>query len=344
MRVISSQPTSTTIITSSDLSPDFVSAIPATRRTPLSIHRGIQETFGDDDLTFMGPILCASHDQSPSQYTHIWDNDVYKSALGPAIAGADSATNSSVTAIRPDGGIGNSGAVRSARTRFRPSYAVARAASPLLLGHQQGGGGLPSTQISTGYRGNMAASSYKDDSGIPEHNTAVWIRNIPPNITLGEVFSTIRTGAVHCLVLNPPTGRHYTCAAKLAFQSRVAAVAFMDQAHSKEGIVIGGRRLIVGPNRVTYPENHHGSRVVNIYCYHGQGSITYFEEYFRSLFKYELEVARQLDSSVPGAIILQFSFSSVRCQAAWAVDAINREPLFEGIFTAVYGKDPCTGI
>lgn len=344
VRAFSTQPRSTTAFTPVYPSPDSVVAVSAARRRRVSIYRIIAENFGDDNPMFMGPHLCAPQDHDPLHETHILGSNLYKSNLEAAITSACPNTEAYVPIIDPVGPVVKGNAVRSKNTRFRPSYAVAGAASQLFLKCQGDGGDVASTRTSTGYRGNTAASSYRDNSIEPEHNSAVWIQNMPPNVTLGEVFGTIRTGAVHCLVLNPPTGKHHTCAAKLAFQSRIAAVEFIEQAKSTRGIVIGGRRLIVQSNRVRYPENQRGSRVVNIYCYRGQGSILFFEQYFQRHFRYELEVARQLNSSIPGVMILEFSFSSVRCQAAWAVDAINREPLFEGIFVAAYGRDPCAGI
>lgn len=69
------------------------------------------------------------------------------------------------------------------------------------------------------WKGDVSSRSFLAQApGLPDHeNCALWLENIPIEVTHTDIFNVIHTGAVNCLHLNSPDDKHPEQAAKIAF-------------------------------------------------------------------------------------------------------------------------------
>lgn len=197
-------------------------------------------------------------------------------------------------------------------------------------------------QVPTHYLGDLNIPSNRS-ADIPLHeNCALWITGLPANVNHHHLLGAIRgVGKVHTTVINPPFGHYTTSAAKLVFFEREQAEKLVWLIQSRRFIVMGKKILKVRWNKIKsarhpHPEN---SRVIRITGPEQLMDFDFFEDFFKSHFTYELDCKGIVPCSNPGSVSHEWHFGSLRCQAASAKTAIERE--LKGIFTVEWATDPC---
>jgi len=195
------------------------------------------------------------------------------------------------------------------------------------------------------YLGSRSSSSKaREVQGLPDHeNCALFLTNIPVEATLQELFSTIKTGAVFCLHVNPPNSVHKTNAAKLAFMIPQAAAAFLAQINSINGIVLHGHRIQGRFNRNGYArnENPFQSRVLSLEGPTPMMTLEYWTSRFAEFSEFELECYRLYPSQNTGLRKMEFRFARIDGQAQTCLQAIVYDPTLTGVVHVKYGTDPC---
>jgi hypothetical protein len=197
---------------------------------------------------------------------------------------------------------------------------------------------------SPNYRGDHTRANNRP-AQIPEHeNCSVFITGLPPQVTYRELLGSIwDTGRVRATVINLPTDRHQTAAAKVTFFTAAAARIFISRANI-QCFTVGGCLTRVRPDRnrvaeATDPAHH--TRCIMIT---GPREIVNVENlcaYFSAHFVYEID---EITPVVLGHVInmLEFRFGSYRCQAQWAWRNLREDPYFQrhGVDVS-FNRDPC---
>jgi hypothetical protein len=178
---------------------------------------------------------------------------------------------------------------------------------------------------------------------IPDDmNCALWVMGLPPNVTHTTILAAIRhVGKVYSTVINPPTGRHFCAAAKIVFFERCQAEKLFDLIYFGHFFVMGRQVLEVRWNKVkssAYP-HWHQSRAIRITGPAHLMDFQFFEVFFKARFTYDLDHTAVVPCSTPGMASHVWYFGSLRCQAASARLAIERE--LRGIFEVHWADDPC---
>jgi hypothetical protein len=160
---------------------------------------------------------------------------------------------------------------------------------------------------------------------------------------LHEIFSVIKTGAVFCLHINPPTDIHRTKAAKLAFMTPEAAAAFLGQINSAYGVILRGQRIRGRYNRNGYIRNEYNwqSRVLLLEGPTPMMTLEYWTSRFAVFSEFELECYSLSPSSVNGRSKMEFRFARIDGQAQTCLQCIRLDPTLAGIMHVRYGPDPC---
>lgn len=223
---------------------------------------------------------------------------------------------------------------------FRPSNSLLRQHSLLEAGETQ----VSAEQYgcSTNYRGDITIAKNRSAEIADSQNCAVWILGLPENVTHTELLGAIRNvGKVYCAVINPPTGQHQTSAAKIVFFERHQAESFMALALNGHLQVMGREIRHVRWNKIKsarypYTEN---SRVIHVTGPRHLMDFKFFEGFFTRLFEYQLEGKQEVECAVSGMVTHEWRFGSLRCQAASAKTAIERE--LRGVFAVEWARDPC---
>lgn len=195
------------------------------------------------------------------------------------------------------------------------------------------------------YLGSRSSSSNaREVLGLPDHeNCALFLTHIPVEATLHELFSTIKTGAVFCLHINPPTSVHQTKAAKLAFMIPQAAAAFLAQINSINGVVLHGHRIRGRFNRNGYVRNEktYQSRVLSLEGPTPMMILGYWTSRFAEFSEFELECYRLYPSRSAGLRKMEFRFARIDGQAQTCLQTIVHDPTLTGVVYVKYGIDPC---
>jgi len=225
---------------------------------------------------------------------------------------------------------------------FNPSYSVLQ-----KLGQdrpQAISGSLPENACSgpSNYQGDITARG-NQSADIPDNeNCSLWILGLPGNVTHNEFLGAIRNvGKVYTCFINRPTANFDTAAAKLVFFTRSQAEKLMSMMKNGEILVMGKSITKVRWNKIkrgayTHPDD---SRTIRITGPAHLMDFGYFEMFFNLRFTYELDQRCEIPCAEPDKITHEWRFGSLRCQAAAAKMAIERE--LWNIFEVSWGPDPC---
>ncbi|KAI1181639.1 hypothetical protein F5B17DRAFT_257726 [Nemania serpens] len=120
--------------------------------------------------------------------------------------------------------------------------------------------------VSPNYSGNLDLVANRSANIPDELNTAVWIENLPPNLTHKMLLDSVRNcGKVYATVINGPAQQHTTSASKLVFFDVAGAQNLLRQA--REGtFIVDGYVPDVRHNRIKSEAKRPGphSRVLHI--------------------------------------------------------------------------------
>ncbi|KAI1162059.1 hypothetical protein F5B18DRAFT_410713 [Nemania serpens] len=208
--------------------------------------------------------------------------------------------------------------------------------------------------VSPNYLGDPDLTANRSANIPDELNTAVWITNLPPNLTHKMLLDSVRNcGKVYATVINRPEQLHTTAASKLVFFDVAGAKNLLRQA--REGTFIVGEYVPqVRHNRIKTEARppSPNSRVLHI-----EGP-TYLvnEKRLADLFREDRitwqneEVLTLLRNE--RVTRLEWRFGSYRCQAESArrlIDQVKKQgyrttpdeyPLWQNV-TVQFGVDPC---
>jgi hypothetical protein len=194
--------------------------------------------------------------------------------------------------------------------------------------------------FSANYQGEI--SDKNRSANIPANrNCALFIKGLPPTLTVTQLLGAIRNiGRVYQTHINPPAGRHRTCAAKLIFFERRAAEAFM--ARFAQGFQIPGypgHTAQVAWNRVLTGETF--DQVTRVLLISGPRDIVHpfrLTEYFRTKIYFDIDEVFEFGEG--NRYYVEYRFGSYRAQAELARMALLREMANRGVQVR-FGLDPC---
>lgn len=122
--------------------------------------------------------------------------------------------------------------------------------------------------IDPNYHGEFNEKSIEDRFIPEDENTAVFVKYIDPSVSDEEIFAAIQEGGVYSFCKKDPKPPKFPyCGATLAFNTRTAAIHFLDRSNNS-GIFLGGRRVEVVPSfipcRGLELDKSHQTRVLKI--------------------------------------------------------------------------------
>jgi hypothetical protein len=192
------------------------------------------------------------------------------------------------------------------------------------------------------YRGDPTVERNRSANIPDEENCAVWVWGLPGHVTYTALLHSIRgIGKIYAVVINPPNGSIRTSAAKIVFFRRSQAERLFDRIERGLFVVMGKAVHRVAWNKIKtggYPHLSH-SRAIRIIGPANLMDFDFFEDFFLHKFEYDLDRRGVVHCDRPGLVSHEWHFGSLRCQAASAKTAIERE--FEGIFEVEWAIDPC---
>lgn len=230
------------------------------------------------------------------------------------------------------------------RKKFRPSHTALleqglapdlktqRAAlSQELIGH-------------TNYAGDITNERNRS-ANIPDNqNCSLWVLGLPANVTYTHLLGAIRNvGKIYATVINAPSGKHTTAAAKVVLFNRAEAERLKYLGESGKFIVMNHVIRDIRWNKIKvpahiYPEE---SRVVKITGEERFMDVAILQELFRRRFTYDIDKILEVHCPFKGYRSQEWHFGSLRCQALNAYLFINRE--LDGTYMVEYAPDPCQG-
>ena len=200
------------------------------------------------------------------------------------------------------------------------------------------------SDCSQNYQGDITIASNRSADIPDSQNCAVWIMGLPANVTHKELLGAIRgVGQIYATVINSPLDRYAFCAAKIVFFERYQAEKLMAKILHEGSFYVMGRQIRnIRWNKIKSARYHNPlhSRVIRITGPREFMNFETFEAFFNGRFTYELEARQEIKCTNPGMGTHEWRFGSLRCQAAWAIAAIERE--LGDVFTAQWAVDPCS--
>ncbi|RDW79694.1 hypothetical protein BP6252_04332 [Coleophoma cylindrospora] len=196
--------------------------------------------------------------------------------------------------------------------------------------------------VSKNYEGDTTVPGNLSASVSDDQNCSLWILGLPATVTHHELLGAIKgVGKVFATVINPPTNGHPTAAAKIVFFTRASAerLAFL---------ITNGRFIVMGKvvsnvrwNKIKsapHPRPYE-SRSIRITGAAHLMDCEYLQDFFQRRFVYELDTFVEYSSHDGRQKSQEWHFGSLRCQAASAKLAIERE--MKDILTVEWIPDPC---
>lgn len=201
---------------------------------------------------------------------------------------------------------------------------------------------LPRTNFSERYLGQHTESNASANIS-EDYNCAIWVRNLPPNVSYRELLGSIKgAGRVWCSYINMPDYvKHHTAAAKVVFYRPESARAFL-QFVSTQHPEIRGFLVRADLNRIkSAPHSHieETSRVLIITGEDWFAEEIYLKEWFGQQCQFQTDqVVTHIKAH--GRAVIEFRFGSYRSQAEAGFKAltINRPRGFQKV---EFGDDPC---
>lgn len=198
-------------------------------------------------------------------------------------------------------------------------------------------------KFSTRYYGMHTEGNASADHLTNDQNCALWLRNLPPDVTHKELLHSIRgIGRIWCTYINQPDFVHHsTAAAKVAFFTPAAARRYLTHIESA-GPTIRGFRIKADYNRIKYPEKPVAGGLTRVLIITGSSWFVNPENlcrYFAQLFTFQVDEVIEL-VSMEGRSVVEFRFGSYRCQAQMGKMALDRQKP-QGLEVVEFGEDPC---
>ena len=198
-------------------------------------------------------------------------------------------------------------------------------------------------KFSSRYYGMHTEGNASADHLTNEQNCALWLRNLPPDVTHKELLQAIRgIGRIWCTYINlPDFVQHNTAAAKVAFFAPSAARRFLAHIESA-GPTIRGFRIKADYNRIKYPEKPMAGGLSRVLIVTGASwfvNPASLCKYFAELFTFQVDEVITL-VEMDGRAVVEFRFGSYRCQAQMGKMALERQRP-EGLEMVEFGEDPC---
>lgn len=200
-----------------------------------------------------------------------------------------------------------------------------------------------SLRFSPRYCGMHTENNASADNLPTQQNCALWLTNLPPDVTERELLSSIRNvGRIYATYINHPDYvAHQTAAAKLVFFAPEAAQRLLSHSLTN-AIFVRDYRIKVAPNRIKYARNSMDkgeSRVLIVTgseAFVNEKSLT---EYFGKRFAFQVDGVRMLIRA-NGRAVVEYKFGSYRCQAQMGMKALLLDRP-EGFEMVEFGLDPC---
>ncbi|KAF4472451.1 hypothetical protein FALBO_639 [Fusarium albosuccineum] len=204
------------------------------------------------------------------------------------------------------------------------------------------------TIFSGNYRGEHSIRNASVEALAPEENCALWLTNLPPDVTHQQLLAQIRNvGRIWCTVINAPDySRHNTAAAKVVFFTPQSAQILLSKSLTR-GLEVNGYRVKVTHNRVKYREEPPLGNATRVLIITGKSTFVNREtltEFFKERFVFEvdeiIELIVQGQAHTGGRSVIEYKFGSFRCQAQMGKMALEKDRP-EGFEKVEFGPDPC---
>ncbi|KAM5354479.1 hypothetical protein ACJ41O_001126 [Fusarium nematophilum] len=202
--------------------------------------------------------------------------------------------------------------------------------------------------FSENYRGEHSSRNASVEDLPTEQNCALWLTNLPPNVTYHQLLGQIRNvGRIWCAVINEPDYvRHSTAAAKVVFFTPEAAQLLLSKSLT-QGLSVGGYSVTVKHNRVKYREESTVGNASRVLIVTGKSDFVNPEsltDFFKRRFVFEVDDVTELivhgAKGQGGRSVVEYKFGSFRCQAQMGKMALEKDRP-EGFEKVEFGPDPC---
>ncbi|KAM0343403.1 hypothetical protein ACHAPU_008584 [Fusarium lateritium] len=229
---------------------------------------------------------------------------------------------------------------------FRPMAAIAHTRSDLARANDDDQD--EPVIFSGNYKGEHTIRNASAMNLAPEENCALWLTNLPPDVTHRQLLAQIRNvGRIWCTVINEPDyERHDTAAAKVVFFTPVPAQLLLSKSLT-QGLEVGGYAVRVTHNRVKYGEQPIVGAASRVLIITGKSSFVNAEsltKFFNERFVFEIDEITSLivrgEAESGGRSVIEYRFGSFRCQAQMGKMALEKDRP-QGFEKVEFGEDPC---
>ncbi|KAG6063116.1 hypothetical protein E4U32_001628 [Claviceps aff. humidiphila group G2b] len=236
---------------------------------------------------------------------------------------------------------------RSAEPKFIPMLSVIRTEGrgkrPIPFVSQSNRHTISPLKFSPHYHGMHTENNASMEHLAPDQNCALWLTNLPPDIRVRELLSTIRNvGRVYATFINDPDGHvHATAAAKLVFFTPEAAQRLLTQCLVTP-LVIRGYLVKMALNRIKYAKNSMDNGESRVLIITGQADFvntSTLTAFFQARFQFQIDDAANLMIH-KGRAVVEYKFGSYRCQAQMGMKSLLLDQP-AGLEMVEYGADPC---
>ncbi|KAG5939447.1 hypothetical protein E4U60_000898 [Claviceps pazoutovae] len=236
---------------------------------------------------------------------------------------------------------------QSAEPKFIPMLSVIRTEGrwkrPIPFLSQSKRHTVSPLKFSPHYHGMHTENNASMEHLAPDQNCALWLTNLPPDIRVRELLSTIRNvGRVYATFINDPDGHvHATAAAKLVFFTPEAAQRLLAQCLVTP-LVIRGYLVKMALNRIKYAKNNMENGESRVLIITGQADFvntSTLTAFFQARFQFQVDDAACLMIH-KGRAVVEYKFGSYRCQAQMGMKSLMLDQPV-GLEMVEYGADPC---
>ncbi|KAG6114556.1 hypothetical protein E4U14_001362 [Claviceps sp. LM454 group G7] len=236
---------------------------------------------------------------------------------------------------------------RSTEPKFIPMLSVIRTEGrgkrPIPFVSQSNRHTISPLKFSPHYHGMHTENNASMEHLAPDQNCALWLTNLPPDIRVRELLSTIRNvGRVYATFINDPDGHvHATAAAKLVFFTPEAAQRLLTQCLVTP-LVIRGYLVKMALNRIKYAKNSMDNGESRVLIITGRADFvntSTLTAFFQARFQFQIDDAANLMIH-KGRAVVEYKFGSYRCQAQMGMKSLLLDQP-AGLEMVEYGADPC---
>ncbi|QPC71427.1 hypothetical protein HYE68_002179 [Fusarium pseudograminearum] len=229
---------------------------------------------------------------------------------------------------------------------FRPMAAINH--NRTAVGSENGREEPEVNIFSDNYKGEHTMRNASAMDLSPEQNCALWLTNLPPDVTHNQLLAQIRNvGRIWCTVVNEPDyDRHDTAAAKVVFFTPRPAQLLLSKSLT-QGLEVSGYPVRVTHNRVKYGEQPMVGAASRVLIITGKSSFVNpdsLTDFFKERFVFEIDEITPLivqPARVKGGrSVVEYRFGSFRCQAQMGKMALEKDRP-QGFEKVEFGEDPC---